>query len=404
MSLRERLLVLILAIGGFAATANAVVLVPTLQPIADQFHTSDALAGQIGTAYSIMSGLTALIVAQWIDRFSRRSLLRVGTAIITIGTLSTALAPDLVLLFAGRAITGLGGALILPTCIAATGDLFTEPSKRNRAVSTVWAATSLTLLIGLPVLTQIAAITGWRWTVTSVLIPFGVLLIGTQWLPAHAPMSTADASNEGGLRKVLSHASAVWLLVAVALFWLVFIGTYSYWGAFFDEHFHATANEMTLLFLVGGAADLFGTYTAPVALRWRSPRFMLLTCSAIFGANLIAIGFIYSSLWSFFPYMVVSGAASGALVVYASILLLDALPSVRGAMMSLSASGNSLGGAAGTALAGGLLAVQGYIAVYVGLGLLIPVMIGCLIASFALAKTGLGTEANAAGVAATDSP
>ena len=109
MSLRERLLILILAIGGFAATVNAVVLVPTLKPIASEFATTESIAGQIGTIYSLMSGLTALLVAQWIDRVSRRRLLRVGTIIISIGTLSTALAPSLPWLFVGRALTGLGG-------------------------------------------------------------------------------------------------------------------------------------------------------------------------------------------------------------------------------------------------------------------------------------------------------
>ncbi len=402
MTLRERLLVLILSTGGFSAAVNAVVLVPTLKPITDQFGTTEAIAGQIGTIYALVSGFTALIAAQWIDRFSRRRLLRTGTLIITAGTLVTALAPALLWLFVGRGLTGLGGALILPTCIAATGDLFIDPAKRNRAVSTVWAATSLTLLIGLPILTQIAALTNWRWTLASVLVPFGILLVGTNWLPTQAAVASDKVREAGGLRTVLGHRPAIWLLVSVALFWVVFFGAYTYWGAFVDIRFHATANQLSLLFLVGGAADLVGTYSAPVALRWRSPRFMLVTCATVFGANLVGVALIYTSFWSLFPYMVVFGASSGALVVYSSILLLDTLPSVRGAVMSLSAAGNSLGGAAGTALAGTLLAVQGYLAIYVGLGLVMPLMIACLVASFLTFRSVAGQDVEFAEVGGSD--
>jgi MFS family permease len=100
--------------------------------------------------------------------------------------------------------------------------------------------------------------------------------------------------------------------------------------------------------------------------------------------------------------MVVFGASSGALVVYSSILLLDTLPSVRGAVMSLSAAGNSLGGAAGTALAGTLLAVQGYLAIYVGLGLVMPLMIACLVASFLTFRSVAGQDVEFAEVGGSD--
>ncbi|MGA7669710.1 MAG: MFS transporter [Nitrolancea sp.] len=392
MSLRERFLVLILAIGGFAATVNAVILVPTLQPIADQFDTTDAVSGQIGTINAVLSGLTALIAAQWIDRFSRRRLLRIGAVIIVTGNMISALAPALSWLFVGRGLTGVGGALILPTCIAAAGDLFEDPVKRNRAVSTVWAATSLTLLVGLPILTQITALASWRWTMASALVPFGILLAGTNWLPTHIPGGSDETGQTTGLRAVFEYRPAVLLLVGISMFWVVFFGAYTYWGAFADTRFHVTANQLSLLLLVGGAADLVGTYAAPLAISWRSPRYMLITCATAFGLNLLAVGVLYITYGSLFLYMLIFGVSSGALVVYASILLLDTLPAVRGAMMSLSAAGNSLGGAAGIALAGVLLAVMGYDAIYVGLGLIMPLMIVCLAVSFSISRSAAAQE------------
>jgi predicted MFS family arabinose efflux permease len=58
--------------------------------------------------------------------------------------------------------------------------------------------------------------------------------------------------------------------------------------------------------------------------------------------------------------------------VVANVLLLDALPSAPGAAMALQSAGMEVGWGTGAALAGGLLAIGGYGAVYSGLGLVLP--------------------------------
>ena len=72
------------------------------------------------------------------DRFGRRRLLVAGTGVFAFASLGCALAPDLAALLAGRAVQGVGAAMLLPNSLALLGQEFSGPAK-GRAIG-VWAA------------------------------------------------------------------------------------------------------------------------------------------------------------------------------------------------------------------------------------------------------------------------
>ena len=72
------------------------------------------------------------------DRFGRRRLLVLGTAVFAAASLACALAPTLAVLLAGRAAQGIGAAMLMPNSLAILGTAF-EGEARGRAIGT-WAA------------------------------------------------------------------------------------------------------------------------------------------------------------------------------------------------------------------------------------------------------------------------
>ena len=72
------------------------------------------------------------------DHFGRRRLLIGGTTLFGIASLLCALAPSLPLLLGGRALQGIGAALLLPNSLALLNAAFSG-EKRGRAVG-IWAA------------------------------------------------------------------------------------------------------------------------------------------------------------------------------------------------------------------------------------------------------------------------
>ena len=72
------------------------------------------------------------------DHYGRRRLLVIGTTLFAVASVLCALAPGLELLLAGRAVQGLGAALLLPNSLALLNGAF-DGESRGRAFG-IWAA------------------------------------------------------------------------------------------------------------------------------------------------------------------------------------------------------------------------------------------------------------------------
>ena len=72
------------------------------------------------------------------DRYGRRKLLLIGIALFAVASLLCALAPSLGWLLAGRALQGVGAAMLMPNSLAILGASF-RGEARGRAIGT-WAA------------------------------------------------------------------------------------------------------------------------------------------------------------------------------------------------------------------------------------------------------------------------
>jgi len=81
------------------------------------------------------------------DRFGRRKALIAGLSIFGIGSIWAAFSGSANILIAARAVMGIGGALIMPTTLSITMNIF-EGKERGRAIG-AWAGVSgLSIIIG----------------------------------------------------------------------------------------------------------------------------------------------------------------------------------------------------------------------------------------------------------------
>jgi EmrB/QacA subfamily drug resistance transporter len=95
------------------------------------------------------------------DKYGRRRLLIAGVAVFALASAGCALAPNIAMLLAYRAIQGAGAAVLLPNSLAILGGAFTGEA-RGRAVG-AWAAVSaMSAAIGPVVGGWLIDTTGWR--------------------------------------------------------------------------------------------------------------------------------------------------------------------------------------------------------------------------------------------------
>jgi EmrB/QacA subfamily drug resistance transporter len=129
------------------------------------------------TAYAIFFGGVLLLGGRLADLVGRRRLFVAGMALFTAASLFNGLAWNDLSLIAGRAVQGLGAALLVPAALSVLVTIFPEGRDRNRALG-IWAAVtaaggSFGLLLG-GVLTDALS---WEW-IFFINIPIGAAVIG----------------------------------------------------------------------------------------------------------------------------------------------------------------------------------------------------------------------------------
>ena len=71
------------------------------------------------------------------DRFGRKKLLLAGAAVFGASSVCGAFAPSPGFLIGARTLMGLGGATLLPSCLAVISELFPDAAQRARAIG-IW--------------------------------------------------------------------------------------------------------------------------------------------------------------------------------------------------------------------------------------------------------------------------
>jgi predicted MFS family arabinose efflux permease len=366
------LVVAVLAAGMFSAFVNLSVLSPLLPSIADEFGVSESTAGQLTTAGALVFMMTALVAAPLLPRIGPVRWLRGSALLFGTGIVVAALAPSFGTLAIGRMLSAT--AVLMPASLLIASSLFHDDHRRNQAFGIIISATTIALMAGLPVVTVLEDAAGWRWAISSLLIPIALFFAGTWLLPATRPARADEPFKSGALsvyRQVLEHDKTRWLLITQVLFALLYVGWLTYYGAYAEEELGADAGTISLLFLAAGIAELLFNNVTPYLLRRMTSFQLFATGSIAFAAALLSTGLLVTNTaGAFVAIVLISGAASVNFMVL-SILLIDSQRELRGPVMSLNSAAIGIGAALGAAIAGASLAVlDDYEAVYRLLGVI----------------------------------
>src|SRR5699024_4267214 len=145
----------------FAIGTDDMVVAGLLPEIADEFDTSEAVAGQLVTAFSLTYALGAPLMALATARFDRRRVLLAVHGVFITANVAACVAPTYELLLALRVVAALAAATISPLAYGLTAEL-AEPDRRGRYLGVVTAGLTVSLIVGVPIGTWIGGFVGWR--------------------------------------------------------------------------------------------------------------------------------------------------------------------------------------------------------------------------------------------------
>jgi len=170
-------------LGSSMAFIDGTVVNVALPAIQSQFHATLAGVQWVVVAYALLLAALLLAGGSLGDRFGRRRVFLIGTALFAGASVWCGLAPDLRHLIAARAVQGIGGALLVPGSLAILAASFPE-KERGRAIGTWSGFTSITAAAGPVIGGWLIDHLSWRWAFfLNVPLAAAVLAIGVWRVP-----------------------------------------------------------------------------------------------------------------------------------------------------------------------------------------------------------------------------
>jgi EmrB/QacA subfamily drug resistance transporter len=394
---------------------NTVVSV-ALGSVQTDLHANVSSLQWVVSAYALTFASIMLACGMIGDEFGRKLVMLCGAGVFCGGSVMSALAPNIGVLIAGRAVMGLGAAASEPGTLSMLRHLYTEQRSRDRAVG-IWAAVSgLALAAGPVVGGAIVGLWNWRgifWF--NLFFGLAALIVAAVILPESADPDAKRVDTAGTLLGAAALAALVFAVIegesagfasaeVVSLFVVGGLAglAFAWWEsraahplldlrflrvpAFFSANIAAFCTYFatfaifffTALYLeevVGDSGFKIALVFLPMTVlmilsavaagRWTTavgPRWSIFTGCLLFSAGLLLANFSLSphpDYWALVPSLALTGIGIGATVVPITSSALNAVPPERSGMAaSATNTAREVGAVTGVAVLGALVNAQ----------------------------------------------
>lgn len=151
-------------------------------------------------SYNLVYAVLLLTGGLLADLYGLRRVFMAGAGVFTVASLLSAAAPSASILIAGRALTGIGAALLIPSSLAIIRVVWHDPAERGRALG-IWAACNgLAMATGPTLGGLLIGHFGWR-SIFLVVIPVSMAALALT-VPAIPESSDPQGRHFDGLAQV----------------------------------------------------------------------------------------------------------------------------------------------------------------------------------------------------------
>lgn len=149
MTTRDKLILMVLCAAQFIVALDFSILNVALPVLGDDLGMGQADLQWAVTAFALPSGGFLLFFGRIADLYGRRKLFLAGLVLFTVSSALATVAWDPTTFLTGRALQGLGAAVIVPTGMSLLTTTFTEGPRRERALGISGTLMSLGFTIGM---------------------------------------------------------------------------------------------------------------------------------------------------------------------------------------------------------------------------------------------------------------
>ncbi len=373
---RIRLALLALALGGFGIGLTefvamgllpnlAVDLLPDVWSVSHERATGQA--GWLVSAYAAGVVVGAPTIAAVAARLPRKQLLLGCVAVFTLGTVASALLPTFELVLAARFVAALphGAYFGIAALVAAS---LMGPGKRGQGVALVLSGLTIANVIGVPTITWLGQVAGWRVAYLAVALVFAATFLAVSLA---VPFQPGDPAATVRRELTIFRRGQVWLALLIgSVGFGGFFAVYTYVAPVVIQVTRLDAAVVPWALVVAGLGMTVGNFLGG-RLADRSVIRTLFVCFAVFGVSIL--GFALTAQWpaGLFVFLFLVSLAASALS-----------PAIQTRLMDVAGDGQSLAAAINHAslnIGNSLGAYLGGLTIAAGLGYLSPSWVGLVL-------------------------
>jgi predicted MFS family arabinose efflux permease len=349
----------------FASSSQIMIIAPLLPLVGSSLGIRSGLLGTLVSAYSLMVGVFAILAGPFSDRIGRRRILLAGTGLMTLALLAHLTVQGYWSFILVRVLAGMAGGILSGSAVSYVGDFFPY-ERRGWATGWVMSGTAFGQILGIPLGVALAGSLGFRFPfLLFALFMSGTFLLVLFRIPqpdvqrSASPVTVAGSVAAYGtlLRRpeVASAAFAFFLMFLGVSLYVVYLPTW------LESTVGASSNQIALLFLVGGVANvLVGPQAGRLSDRVGRKGLILFSCV---GLSLVMAGtpWVVNSVTLAYPwFFLVMGLVAMRMGPFSALLTALVSDDRRGSLMSLTVAIGQVGFAVGGSLAGFFYASTGY--------------------------------------------
>jgi DHA1 family inner membrane transport protein len=373
---RIRFALLALALGGFAIGATEFVAMGLLPNLAADLlpglyasspEAANAQVGWLISAYALGVVVGAPTIAAAAARWPRKQLLLALLAAFTLATIASALLPTFGLVLVARFVAALPHGAYFGIASLVAAELM-GPGKRARGVAIVLSGLTIANVIGVPSITWLGQVAGWRVAYIAVAALFAVTFVA---VIVAVPFQNGNPGATMRSELKAFGRLQVWLALLIgAVGFGGLFAVYTYVAPLVIEITGLPAMAVPLVLVVVGLGMTAGNFVGG-ALADRSVRRTMYTFFGVMLGALLLLAVSAQTLPGLLIGVFLVGGAASALSPTIQTRLMDVAHDSQSIAAALNHSALNLGNALGAYLGGVVVAAGlGYLApIWVGLGL-----------------------------------
>jgi MFS transporter, DHA1 family, inner membrane transport protein len=341
-----------LVFGNFVIGTGVLLPAGLLNPLSAELHVDIATTGLLMLAGGVVVGAGAPILAMLTTRIDRRLLLVLSMTLYAVGHLLSAFATSFWPLLIIRVLMISAAGVFSPQAAAAVS-LLVPPERRASAIAFIFIGWSVASVGGIPLGSWLSAILGWR-TVFALMGGLSVLSGLAVWftVPSGLYGKPLDIAS---WKKVFTSPALLWVLLVTLLSMSGQFTVFGYLAPILKQVTAATPDQISLAFLIAGAAGFLGNTIGSRLVRRVAVERVIAMALFSLCSGFLVFGIMFGNYWGSIAGLALWGFGTFSSNSLQQSRLVNLAPALASATVALNTSAVYLGQAIGAGAGGALI-------------------------------------------------